>query len=206
MEQPQKPAPRILLVDDDYLTLVLLAKGLREQGYSVDEAPSGEIALKLLERESYDLGIFDISMPGMTGIELAAEVHRGRRLPVLFLSANVDQQTVSRATAENPVGYVVKPVNVSRLVPSLEAALASARSLEQNQEECEQLNEALKKKRVISTAVGVLLAHTHSRREAANQALRKLARDNHQKIEDVAESIVAAAETLHTAEATLRGA
>jgi len=201
---PAIRAPRILLVDDDYLTLVLLAKGMREHGYEVDEAPSADIALKLVENGSYDLGILDINMPGMSGIELAAVIHRTRRLPILFLSANIDQYTVASATAENPVGYVVKPINVARLIPSVEAALASSKVIEKKQETCEQLTEALKKKRIISTAVGVLLAHTHSEREAANQALRKLARDNHRKIEDVAESIVTSAEILHSAEAPLR--
>jgi len=204
MDTQAPPAARILLVDDDYMTLVMLAKGMRERGYVVDEAPNAEIALKLVESGPYDLGVFDISMPGMSGIELAAQIHQTRRLPVLFLSANTDEETVAKATAGNPVGYVVKPVNVPRLVPSIEAALGSAKAMEKNRETCDQLNEALSKKRIISTAVGVLLAHTHAQRETANQALRKLARDNHRKIEDVAESIVNAAETLHMAEAPLR--
>lgn len=195
---------RILLVDDDFMALVLLAKGLREMGYEVDEAPNAQIALKHIESKSYDLGIFDICMPGMSGIELAAEVHRSTRLPVLFLSANSDRDTVSQAKAESPIGYLVKPVSAPNLFPSIEAALASARSMEKNIEACAHLTDALEKKRVISTAVGVLLARTHSHREAASRALRKLARDNHRKIEDVAESIVNAAETLHSAEASLR--
>jgi AmiR/NasT family two-component response regulator len=200
---PDRPA-RLLLVDDDVMALVLMAKGLRSLGYQVDEAANADSALQHLARGTYDLGIFDIDMPGMSGIELAAEIHRTGKLPILFLSGKIDAQTVTNATAEGPVGFLSKPVSVPRLVPTVEAAIATARSIQKSQESCEQLNDALKKKRVVSTAVGVIMTHAHTHREAANQALRKMARDSHRKIEEVAESIVKAAETIHLATAPLR--
>lgn len=136
---PDKPV-RLLLVDDDVMALILMAKGLRSLGYEVDEAINAESALKCAERASYDLGIFDIDMPGMSGIELAAEINRSGKLPILFLSGQLDRTTVANATAERPIGFLSKPVSVPRLVPSVEAAIASARSIHQTQATCEQLS------------------------------------------------------------------
>jgi two-component system cell cycle response regulator CpdR len=62
---------RILLAEDDASMRVYLARALEKVGYTVDSVESGMEALPLLERESYDLLLTDIVMPGMDGIELA---------------------------------------------------------------------------------------------------------------------------------------
>ena len=79
---------RVLLVDDDVGVLATLREGLSDLGWDVPIAPDGETALGMLERQgSVDVLVSDISMPGMSGTELAQAVRRARPgLPILLMS------------------------------------------------------------------------------------------------------------------------
>jgi CheY-like chemotaxis protein len=101
-ERPVRPAvaksnqPRsgtlILLVDDDGAVREITAKMLRDLGYDVLEAGSGGAALDLLAREPrIAMSVLDFAMPGMSGAEVAQEVHKRRPgLPVLFITGYAD--------------------------------------------------------------------------------------------------------------------
>jgi CheY-like chemotaxis protein len=82
----------ILLVDDDGAVREITAKMLRNLGYDVVEAGSGGAALDLLAREPrISLSVLDYAMPGMTGVEVAQEVHKRRPgLPIVFITGYVD--------------------------------------------------------------------------------------------------------------------
>ena len=102
----------VLLVDDDRLIIGTLGNGLRQAGYAVAEAASGETALALAKHQIPDLAILDIRMPGISGIELARRLRDTNRVPTLFLSAYSDKKMVEEAIDEGGLGYVVKPVDV----------------------------------------------------------------------------------------------
>ena len=89
--------PHILLVDDDRLILATLGTGLRRAGYSVSEANSGEQALRLAAERKPDLALLDIRMPGMSGIEVAAQFRETHGTPFIFLSAYGDENLVDQA-------------------------------------------------------------------------------------------------------------
>ncbi|MDP4025052.1 response regulator [Methylobacterium sp. NEAU 140] len=89
---PAAPRPaRILVVDDDQEVRHVTASFLAGFGYRETEAADGAAALALLERERFDLAVVDLAMPGMSGVELAAEI-RGRKLglPILILTGHAD--------------------------------------------------------------------------------------------------------------------
>ena len=71
MTDEKAPKTTLLLVDDDRLILSTVAEGLRDAGFTVLEASTGEAALKLARENSPDLAICDVRMPGMSGLELA---------------------------------------------------------------------------------------------------------------------------------------
>jgi two-component system, OmpR family, response regulator len=79
---------KLLIVEDDTETSCYLARGLREEGHSVDIAPNGEDALELVIRYSYDIMIVDRTLPGMDGLSFVKAIRKqGVVSGVLFLTA-----------------------------------------------------------------------------------------------------------------------
>lgn len=190
----------ILLVDDDRLILGTLGNGLRQAGYTVTEATSGEAALVFTQQQIPDLAVLDIRMPGMSGIELARRLRDTYHVPALFLSAYSDKKMVGEAIEEGGLGYVVKPVDVPQLVPAIEAALARARDLQALGKAKDQLEEALKGGRDTTTAIGILMERKGLRRQDAFELLRAHARAQRRRLESLARDIVDAVETLNAME------
>ncbi|MGU3543864.1 response regulator [Methylobacterium sp. A52T] len=86
---------RVLIVDDDSQVRHVTASFLTGFGHSTTEAGDGEAALRLLEADHYDIVVADLAMPGMSGIELAAEIReRDPRLPVLILTGHAEAMQI----------------------------------------------------------------------------------------------------------------
>lgn len=117
---------RILVVDDDEDIRNLVQARLRGAGHLVVSAPSGPEALEVVEaRGAPDLAVLDVSMPGMTGLELLEQL-RARdglaELPVIFLSAKVQNEDVEAGRALDAT-YLTKPFVASALLAAVERAL-----------------------------------------------------------------------------------
>ena len=92
--------PQVLLVDDDELTLLLTAQSLRERGFDVFEARSGELALTMLAHWTPDLVVLDALMPGLDGFATCQALRRlagFENVPVLMLTGLDDFITPSQA-------------------------------------------------------------------------------------------------------------
>lgn len=174
---------KLLLADDDRVVLFTLAEGLREAGFEVIEARDGQRALDLCRSERPDLALLDIRMPGLDGLELARRLRADTTVPFLFFTAHDDEDLVREAVKLGALGYLVKPLDVPRLVPMLRAALARA-------EEVDGLRAALHSNRNIGTAVGIAMRVWHLDQQAAFERLRKYARDHSSKLENVARQVV----------------
>jgi response regulator NasT len=185
---------RVLVVDDDRLVLATLAKGLRQWGYEVAEASSGEIGLKLALETNPDVILLDVNMPRMSGLEVAKMLRAQTTIPFLFLTAYGDTDIVKQATEQGAMGYLVKPVDISQIVPAIEAALARGKELGQLRETETQLSTALADSRETSIAIGILMEREHLDRHCAFDALRDYARSQRRKIKDVAEELLQAIE------------
>ncbi|MEU7427785.1 response regulator transcription factor [Streptomyces sp. NPDC040750] len=114
----------VLVVDDDAAIRRSLERGLRLNGFAVRTAAGGAEALELIEGASPDVLVLDVSMPGMSGIELCARLRgAGSDLPVLMLSAL--DETADRIAGLQAGGddYLVKPFALRELVLRLHALL-----------------------------------------------------------------------------------
>ncbi|MDX9996214.1 MAG: response regulator [Rhodocyclaceae bacterium] len=188
---------RLLLADDDRLVLATLSQGLREAGYAVDTADSGEAALALAAQRPFDLTVLDIRMPGLSGIETARRLRTEYGAPALFLSAYGERELVEQAASEGGLGYVVKPVDVPQLVPAIEAALARARDLKVLAEGRSQLEQALDSGRQTSIAIGILMERRGLTEQSAFETLRATARKRRRKLEEIGRELVEATERLN---------
>lgn len=174
---------RILVADDDRVVLFTLCKGLREAGYEVIEARDGLKALALCQSEAPALALLDIRMPGLDGLELARRLRDETTVPFLFFSAYSDEDYVKRAVAAGALGYLIKPLNVKALLPTLRTALARAQDING-------LHGALQTNRTIATAVGMLMKSQGLDQPAALAQLRQQARARRRKLEDLALTMV----------------
>jgi len=189
----------ILLVDDDVLILGLLNQVLQKAGFDTRIATSAQMALDMIlesDREP-DLALLDIGMPGMSGLELGERLQLETTIPMMFLSANEDEAVVKQATDNGAVGYLVKPIEMARIVPSIKAGLARADEIRHLRESETKLAAALQAGRETSIAIGLLMERYKTDRQSAFDMLRDYARSNRLKLNDVAKALLASAESLN---------
>jgi DNA-binding NarL/FixJ family response regulator len=100
----------ILVVEDHPLFVQSLLRLLRDRGnHQAEAVSSGEQALEVLSRESYDIVLIDVSLPGMNGIDLMAQIHEIKpSLPCLMVSGHMAPQFVSQSMDAGARGYVLK--------------------------------------------------------------------------------------------------
>ncbi len=116
---------KILVVEDEAITGTHIQDILEEVGYTVvGPVMSGEAAINAAASESPDLVLMDIYLQGaMTGIEAAARIWNRHSIPVVFLTAFSDEQTLAQAKLLNPYGYLLKPFEEADLRTAVELAL-----------------------------------------------------------------------------------
>jgi len=180
----------IVLADDDRLILSTLGDGLRNEGYEVFEAEDGDAAVALCKEKHPALALLDLRMPGVSGLEAARRLRAETDVPFLFLSAYGDADTVQQATEEGALGYLVKPIDLPQIIPSIEAALARAADIRDLKESEYHLNRALAQGRQTSVAVGVIMERHRLTERQAFDLLRNRARSQRRKVVDVAQDLV----------------
>ena len=118
-------AERILIVEDERITAEDLAEVLRDLGYQVSAVvSSGEEAIREAEDNRPDLVLMDIRIKGeMDGTETARILRERFDVPVVYLTAHADRDTLERAKHSRPLGYIVKPFHEAELHASVEMAL-----------------------------------------------------------------------------------
>ncbi len=116
---------RILIVEDESIVALDLSSRLALLGYEVvGNATRGEQAIALADQLRPDLVLMDIRLDGeMDGISAAERIHHSFRLPVVFLTANAEDDTLARARVAEPFGYILKPFEDRELKTIIEIAL-----------------------------------------------------------------------------------
>lgn len=191
-------APHLLLVDDDRLILATVACGLRDAGYHTSTAECFDDVQALLARGVRpDLAILDMHLPGRDGLQLAQWLHELQHIPFIVLSAYSDLATVQRASQLGALGYMVKPLDISQIYPTVQAALLRATELQTLRQTSEQLQVALDGVRDINVATGIAMVQYRLQRDAAFELLRSSARAQRRKLSQLAQEVIQGCEKLH---------
>jgi DNA-binding NtrC family response regulator len=120
--------PNILLIEDDQGTASALEKVLRADGYTVNVSPRGDDGLAQARNQSYDLVITDLKLPGLTGLDLVAELHSAKpKLPIIMMTAHGTTETAIEAMKLGACDYLVKPFEADELLALTASAVASSR-------------------------------------------------------------------------------
>jgi two-component system response regulator ChvI len=113
----------IALVDDDRNILTSVSIALQAEGFRTRLYPDGEAALKALTANPADLGIFDIKMPRMDGLELLSRLHEKVQMPVIFLTSKDDEMDEELGLASGADDYIAKPFSQRLLIARIRAVL-----------------------------------------------------------------------------------
>lgn len=190
-------AKKLLLVDNDGLILATFGKGLKDIGYEVSLAYSGEQALRLAANAPLpDLAILEICMPEQSGLETAQRL-KYLGIPLIFLSTYNDDTYVKQAVSVGALGYLIKPVKVTDVIPTIETALERAQEIQQLHDTNKRLDGALETGNQVNVVVGMLMQRHHLGRQDAFELLRRKARSDRRKVKNVAEDILAAWDTFN---------
>src|SRR5579862_699541 len=128
MNPPAKE--RILLVDDNPVNLKVLADALEPEGYSILVARGGEAALKVAVTGAPDLILLDVMMPVIDGIETCRRLKENeatREIPVIFISARNEMESVVSGFRAGGIDYITKPFQAEEVLARVENHLKRVR-------------------------------------------------------------------------------
>jgi CheY-like chemotaxis protein len=112
------PPPRFLSIDDDPVSRLAIASSLEQAFSAPDHAESGEAALLLVEKQSYDIIFLDVEMPGMNGFEVCTRIHQTRlnpNTPVVFVTIHSDFDSRAKVSESSGHDLIAKPFLPSEL-------------------------------------------------------------------------------------------
>ena len=113
----------IALVDDDRNILTSVSIALQQEGFVTRVYSDGSSALKALVENPPDLGVFDIKMPGMDGMELLRRLRETSSMPVIFLTSKDDELDEALGLAMGADDYIAKPFSQRLLIARIRAIL-----------------------------------------------------------------------------------
>jgi len=136
---------KILIVDDLPKNIMVLGNNLMNENYQIAYAHSGNEAIKLTKTNNFDLILLDIMMPGMDGYQTCREIlsnPQTSHIPIIFITAKNDHESVIKGFDAGAKDYVTKPFNSSELLARVKTHL----ELKRSRERLESLNATLEKK------------------------------------------------------------
>jgi two-component system, OmpR family, copper resistance phosphate regulon response regulator CusR len=113
---------KLLLIEDEPKTVQSLSQGLKENGFEVDFCYDGSLGLHMAKKDTYDVIVSDIIMPGLNGIELCKELRKeGITTPILMLTALGDLQDKVQGFDAGADDYLIKPFEFVELMMRIRA-------------------------------------------------------------------------------------
>ncbi len=181
----------VLICDDEPVIRMSLKNMLKRVGFDeIMECGDGEAAVATALSRLPDMAILDIAMPRMDGITAAREIRKKLKIPIIFLTAAFDAETVQRAKEAGVAAYLTKPLRERDLWPAIELAFAHAEAVETLKEEVEDLKEIIESRKIIEKAKGALMHAQGLSEPEAFRKMQKLAMDKRKSMRQIAEAIL----------------
>ncbi|GAA6620934.1 diguanylate cyclase domain-containing protein [Scytonema sp. NUACC26] len=161
----------LLIVDDNIDNLALLSEILKQQGYNVRKAISGEVALKAIFLEPPDLILLDIKMPGLDGYAVCEQLKASpqtREVPIIFLSASDEAVDKVRAFEVGGEDYITKPFLAEEVSIRIRYQLKIQQQQQQLKEHNRRLQKEIQERRQAEAATQLLLTTIHAVHQASD--------------------------------------
>ncbi len=141
----EKNEHKILVVDDNAKNIQVVANLLSEKGYDIEYALNGKDALQLVASEDFDLILLDIMMPEMDGFEVCKRIKEDAvkdEIPIIFLTAKTDTESIQKAFNQGGMDYINKPFNSNELLARVKTHI----ELKVNKDKLKKVNKWLEEK------------------------------------------------------------
>jgi DNA-binding response OmpR family regulator len=113
----------VLIIDDEIKIIEVVKSFLESKGFLVFGAENAEQAFEIFEWERIDLILLDLMLPGMTGQEFCAAIRRKSHVPIIMLTARVEEEDMLKGLAIGADDYITKPFSLKTLLARTEAIL-----------------------------------------------------------------------------------
>lgn len=117
---------RILIVDDEKKITSVLKAYLQQEGFQVSTAINGLIALTMFKENPYDLILLDLMLPGMSGTEICREIRKLSSVPIIMLTARVEEEDRIQGLSIGADDYITKPFSPREVVARVRVVLRRA--------------------------------------------------------------------------------
>ncbi|MCZ4236894.1 ANTAR domain-containing response regulator [Staphylococcus equorum] len=181
----------IMVVEDEAIVRMDIVEMLGEANYNVvAEVGNGEKAIEAADQFRPDLIVMDIKMPKLNGLKASKIIGKKHDIPILILTAYSHCEYVEEAKQQNIVGYIIKPISESQLLPAIEIAMSQSDSMGKLKQEVSDTRLQMEHRKRIEKAKGLLMKQLDLTEEAAYQKLRRNSMDNQIAIEKEASAII----------------
>jgi response regulator NasT len=182
---------RVVIAEDEAIIRLDLKETLEEEGYEVvGQTGRGDEAVELVKELSPDLAILDVKMPGMDGLEAAAQISQDKQAAVLILTAFSQRDLIEKARDAGALAYLVKPFQKSELIPAVEVALGRFQEMKALADENLSLADQLETRKVVDRAKGKLMDNHDMTEADAFRFLQKTAMDTRSTLKQVAQDVI----------------
>lgn len=181
----------VLIVDDDVEVAETLREQLETVGFIVaGVAADGQEAVRLTRELDPALVIMDIRLPDKDGIDTAREINENELRPILLLSAYADSELIKRAKASGVITYLVKPVTIKELLPSIVLTMDRFREIVALKATIDDMKETLANRKVIEQAKGLLMEKKSMTERDAFTMLRRKSQEQNKPMAEIARTLV----------------
>ncbi|WP_342508134.1 response regulator [Sporosarcina sp. FSL K6-2383] len=183
---------KILIAEDESIIRMDIKMMLEDHGYEVvAEAGDGDRAIELAFLHRPDLVLMDIKMPKINGLQASQIIGKQLDLPILIITAYSQKEFVAKAQQDNIVGYLVKPIAESNLIPAVEIALHQADKAKRLKGEISEAQQEVEKRKLIERAKGLLMTREQLTEQEAFKAMRSSSMSRQMTMESIAKEIIA---------------
>lgn len=190
-------ALKILVIDETPIRRAILEAGLKEAGFAnVTTLDSANGLVEQIYKLDPDVVLIDLENPSRDVLDQMFQVSRAVRRPIAMFVEQSDKATIEAAIDAGVSAYIVDGLKKERVKPILEMTVSRFRAFERLRTELEETKSALKERKLIEKAKGILMKSRGLDEEEAYALLRKAAMGQGKRLVDVAEGLISTFELL----------
>lgn len=188
---------KVLIAEDEAVISMSIAAIIKRLGHHViGKAKDGREAVRMARELEPDIILMDIKMPDIDGLEAAKEILSIKQIPIIILTAYSQPELIEKADSAGISYYLVKPVTEKDLMPGIRLAVSRFKELQALQKEVGNLKEALRARKLIEQAKGLIMEREGITETEAFKRIQRQSRDSNIPMAKIAESIIIASRIL----------
>jgi AmiR/NasT family two-component response regulator len=180
-----------IAIADDFPSLVEAFSRACSIHYTiVGKAATGLEAVTLVKALKPQLLLLDLHMPGLNGMEALKQIVPLRTTAVVIMTADADPENVRDAVNSGASGYILKPVEITQIVPALEMAWHAFQTSTTLTQEVARLTDSLETRKILDQAKGILMEQQGMTEEQAHKTLQKMSQNQAISLKEVCRSLI----------------